>query len=219
MAVTGSSNYTGIMGINDGVVILDGSFDSTASIVIGANGVLAGTGTAAGVVIVAGTLEPGHSPGELTTGGQAWLEDGNYNWQLLDATGTAGEDFDLVNIQGQLNLTNLVEGDFNINLWTLSDPNTSGDALNFNDALNQSWTLATTTAGIVGFNADYFTIHTGAFNGTDGFANTLAGDFSVSVDGNNLMLNYTVIPEPSALLLLTGSLLAFAARSRKRARR
>ncbi len=219
LTVSGTSDFVGVADVSGGVFILDGSLGSGASIEIDEHGVLAGTGSTAGTVTVAGTLEPGHSPGNIETGTQTWLDGGDYNWQILDATGTAGTGYDLVTITGQLNLTSLTDDGFSINLWSLSDPDTSGEALNFNDALNQSWTLVTTTAGVVGFDAANFAIHAGAFNGTDGFANLFTGNFSVSVDGNNLMLNYTAVPEPSTWALLGISALALAGWHRNRSRK
>lgn len=218
LTVSGTSDFVGVADVSGGMFILDGSLGSGASITIDEHGVLAGTGSTAGTVTVAGTLEPGHSPGNLQTGAQTWLDGGDYNWQILDATGTAGTGYDLITITGQLNLSNLTDWGFSINLWSLSDPNTSGAALHFNDALNQSWTLVSTTAGVVGFDAANFAIHAAAFNGTDGFANLFTGSFSVSVNGNDLMLNYTAVPEPSTWGLLAVSVLVFAGWRRSRSR-
>ena len=79
-----------------------------------------------------------------------------------------------------------------------------GNAINFNNTLNYSWTLFDTGSAISGFSTDKFTLNLGAFNGTNGFTNALGGgSFSVGLaDGNtNLVVNFTAVPEPGAALL------------------
>jgi autotransporter-associated beta strand protein len=170
---------------------------------------LKGGGAVNGAVTVASgsTLQPGSSPGTLSTAGEAWSNGGNYNWMIYNATGTAGAGYSQLAITGTLNLASLTANGFNLNLWSLSGigPDVNGNALNFNNASPAAWTIATTTAGITGFNADNFSIHTTANNGTGGFSNALAGgSFGLSVTGNNLLLNFT--PGSSAhLSTWTGS--------------
>lgn len=165
---------------------------------------LSGTGAVTGAMSVAGTLSPGNSPGTLTTGSQTWLDGGDYNWQILDALGTAGADYDTIAITGTLDLTSLSAGGFGINLWSLAStgPDVNGAALNFLSGNSYSWTLVTTTGGISNFDAADFAISVGANNGTAGFSNALnGGSFSVAQSGNNLLLNFTPVPEPRAALL------------------
>ena len=140
------------------------------------------------------TLSPGASPGALTITGNATLgSGGNYNWQIYDATGTAGSStgWDLITVGGTLTLASTSSDRFNLNLWSLSGvgPDVSGSAVNFNAATSGTWRIASATGGITGFSADKFTINTSATNGTGGFANALSGGtFSVAQSGNNLNL-------------------------------
>ena len=163
-----------------------------------------------------GTISPGNSPGTLSViGTTTWAGGGNYNWQLLDATGTAGSGWDTVSITGALDLTNLTLGSpFKVNLWSLSTfAGSGGNALNFNSSLSYSWTIASASSGITGFDANEFSIYTTAVNGTNGFSNSFAGTFSMSQSGNNLNLNYdpTPVPEPAnavtVLALFSGAVL------------
>jgi fibronectin-binding autotransporter adhesin len=176
-------------------------FDVTApgGYAVPATQTLGGSGTVAGSVTVGSgaTLSPGMSPGALTlTGSLTWNSGGNYNWQMLSATGTAGSTsaWDLVNVGGVLAIASTSADPFRINLWTLSGiaPDVSGSAANFSAASSSSWRIATAAGGITGFAADKFTVVTSAANGTGGFANAFGtGTFSVAQSGNDLNLVFT----------------------------
>lgn len=183
---------------------MNGSTAAGNTITVASGGALGGSGDIDGRVIVSGTLTPGNSPGLLSTGSQEWRPGGNYNWQVVDCAGLAGAGYDSISVTGSLDLSSLTAGSFAINLWSLSStgPDVNGDAANFNASANASWTLVTTTTGISGFNAGYFVVNTSATNGTAGFSNTTDGTFSVAKVGNNLVLNYTAVPEPSTWALL-----------------
>ena len=165
---------------------------------------LAGSGTVSGSVVVASgaTLSPGSSPGTLTiTGGLTLGSGGNYNWQMLSATGTAGStsSWDLVAATGTLTIASTSSDPFKINLWTLASisPDVSGSAANFNAASNYTWKIATAAGGISGFAANKFLVSTSATNGTGGFANAFGtGVFSIAQSGNDLNLVFTAGAPP-----------------------
>jgi autotransporter-associated beta strand protein len=223
LTLHGTNTYSGITTISGGTLALGatGSIDNTSSIsvatgatfnvsavtggyTLGAAQTLTGAGTVTGAMTVAGTLSPGNSPGFMATGSQTWVNGGDYNFQMLDATGIAGTGFDQIQVTGSLDLTNLTAAGFAINLWSLAStgPDTNGNALNFNNSIDQSWIILTTTGGITSFDAANFTVNVGANNGTSGFSNALGGgSFSLGADSNNLILSFTAVPEPSAALL------------------
>jgi hypothetical protein len=63
---------------------------------------------------------------------------------------------------------------------------------------DRSFVIATASGGITGFDAGKFALNTDSF--THG-----AGQWSIAEEGNNLLLNYTAIPEPgTSILLLLG---------------
>jgi autotransporter-associated beta strand protein len=198
--LTASNSYTGGTTISGGVLYVNGSLASGNAVTI-SGGTLAGSGTAAGTVALnSGTISPGASftnnVSTLATGSETWSNNGNYNWELANSTGTAGSGFDQLNVTGTLDLGGITTANgFKLNLWSLSATNadTNGDAKNFSNANAGSWIIATTTGGILN-TADLgnIQINTAATNGTGGFSNSLAGgSFSLTISGNNLVLNFS----------------------------
>jgi autotransporter-associated beta strand protein len=211
--LTGASTYTGTTTVSGGTLVVGdgtkGSLGNTA-VTVSSGGTLAGTGSIAGSLTVGsgGTLSPGNSPGSQAVGGLVWNGGGNYNWQVLDASGSAGMGYDTYVASGVLDLSALtIVSPFNINLWSLASigPDVGGNAANFSNAVAQSWTLVATPTPITGFNSALFQVNVGAVNGTSGFTNSLAGGaFAVALGdaGTDLMLTFTPVPEPGSLVLM-----------------
>jgi autotransporter-associated beta strand protein len=183
---------------------------------------LEGIGTISGDITIGSgaTLSPGNSPGLLTqdSGDLTWDGAGNHNWQIYDADGSAGVGYDLYDVlDGSLELGGA--SGFNINLWSLSSigPDVDGDAINFDNTQDYTWTLVSTTGGVNGFDAANFNINLVANNGTAGFTNDLdGGSFSLAVVGNDLVLQFTAIPAPAALPAGLGLLGALSVARRPR---
>jgi T5SS/PEP-CTERM-associated repeat protein/autotransporter-associated beta strand protein len=227
--LSGISTYTGQTTIQAGKLVVSGSIASSA-VTVQNGGTLAGSGSVGALTILDGaTLSPGNSPGNLGVAGDViWNGGGNYNWQIYDTALGAGTGWDLVTSGGALDLTSLTSANkFNLNLWSLSGispSDTNGNALNFDNTQNYTWTILTAATGINGFAADKFNINLGAANGTAGFANALGGGtFSLLTSGNNLNLMFTAaggapIPEPgtwAAAALLVGGAAFMRWRKRK----
>lgn len=217
--LSGDSTYTGNTYVAEGELRVGGNIATSATTFVASGATLSGSGTVGNLTLQSGaTGSPGNSPGTQTVVGDlVWTGGANYNWQIYNATGTAGQPsgWDLYSVTGQLDLSALtISSKFNINLWSLSavvPADVSGDAINFDPFQNYTWTIVAAAGGVTGFDAAFFNINTGAINGTQGFANaTYGGSFSLGVSGNNLNLTYTKpVPEPGTWA--AAGLLALAA--------
>jgi len=179
---------------------------------------VAGLGTVAGSMSLGGgaTVAPGTAPGTSigtlsVSQGVTWGSSGNYNWQMLSGTGTAGTatSWDVLTVGGTLTIAATPADPFKINLWTLTSTSTAGDvsgtAANFNPAQNYTWKIAGASGGVSGFAANKFLINTSATNGTVGFANGLAGGtFSIAQAGTAINLVFTAAA-PSVITINVAS--------------
>jgi fibronectin-binding autotransporter adhesin len=212
--LSANNTYTGSTSVTAGSLFINGDQAlATGGVSVAAGATLGGSGTIGGLVSLASaaTLSPGSGPGTLTLGQSLSLvSGGNYNWQMLSGTGVAGaaNAWDLLAVTGSLSIDSTSVDPFKINLWTLSgtSPDTSGNAANFNSALNYTWTIATAAGGISGFDATKFQIVASATNGTGGFSNTYgSGTFSIAQSGNNLNLVFTAGAAPSVITINVAS--------------
>ncbi len=192
-----TQNYTGTLTFTSGAV--GGSNLAGVALSIGANQ----------------TISPGNSPGTLTTGAETWTGGGTYVWEINNATGAQGTNWDFISSSGLLDITGLSSSSkFNINIVGLTALNASGAVPNWDGSTGgQSWKIASFT-GITGtFAANLFNVDASGFTNN----NTAAGTFGISNFGNDLYLTYA-IPEPSTWALLGFSLTTVIVLRRRRSR-
>ncbi|MGA1632535.1 MAG: beta strand repeat-containing protein, partial [Phycisphaerales bacterium] len=207
VVLSAANTYSGTTTIAEGTLVVNGDQSGANGAVSVANGAtLAGAGTVGGAVSLASgaTINAGDGVGTMATSDDVTFAGGsNLNWQITSATGTAGTDWDLLAIGGALVIDASASSDpIQINVWSVLANGENGEVANFNPTLSAySWTIAT-AASISGFDATYFDVNTGATNGTGGLVSPYSVDgFTVSVDGNDLVLSYS----PPVMQTLNGT--------------
>ena len=224
--------YSGALGITGGTVVVDsGANIGTAAITIGSGATLRVNGSisnpitvSGGTVTGSGTLgvnlglnalsdvvSPGNSPGIQSFGvTQTWTSF-TYDWEINDFNGTAGTNFDQIAITtGGLDLTGGTA--YTLNVLSLTALNASGAVPDFAEN-SISWSIVSTQAGVTAFDAGKWTINDTAFKALNG----ATGTFALAVNGNNLELTYTPIPEPSTYAAMAGlGMIGFALYRRRR---
>lgn len=239
--LAGNNTYTGATTVSLGTLVVSGAISNSSSVTVAGGGefrynsatartgtitlngsgnssraVLSGTGainTALVLDDLGDTLAPGNSPGIQTYGvSQSW-DSFTYVWETNNFTGTtAGTDFDQIGITGSLALNG--SGDFQLDLRSLTVGNLAGDVANFSE-VDRSWVILTTTAGITGFDVNNWAILASGFTSDPAWG----GTWSVDQVGNNLILNYSAVPEPTIWLgVITGLVALGALRRRQESR-
>jgi autotransporter-associated beta strand protein len=204
----GNMTYTGVTSINEGTLAVTGSLLNTGTVLVNDGGSLSGSGSVGAVTLASGSfLKPGDSPGTLTAASSIWQAGSTYSWEIDNATGLAGRNWDVFSVTGALDMSALSSSSastkMNLVLNSLS-------LASFDTSSTYTWVIA--KAASLGGISDgvqdltgLFNIDTANFNG--GLpANLPTGGFQVvtGTDGSLRTLNLMAIPEPS-----TGTLLGF----------
>jgi len=221
-----SANFTGTLEAQGGTVVVDGTMNTASKVVVGSGATVGGTGTVGALEVASGgTIGPGHSPGQLNVAGNAtWAGGASYEWEVNNFLGSAGTNWDFLNIAGTLNITATSSSKFLIDVVSLLANNNPGNAQNFFPTYDYSLAIATAAGGIEG-SLDSLQLDTSAFSNPVTFASWAnqptftPGYFSLgfSQDNKSIMLNYArAIPEPSSAVLTLVGLGVLAIRRRRR---
>ena len=220
IAAGGSINTSSRVTINGGELKYNSSTPLTPAITF-TQGTISGTGTVSasgGVSISTGAiLSPGNSPGTLPFAtGLTLSPGGTYVWETNSGTGTAGQNWDVINVTaGGLNLSSLSSGGkFNLDLTTLTASGSSGSMDNYTAGGSYTWRIfdanALTLPGSFG-SAPYAagTDITSLFNlVTTNWKNTVpaSNDMSVKVAADGTGVDLVVVPEPAAFAVALGGM-------------
>ena len=221
-AAANAARGTAILNVNSGATLLTNSTTTVYSggnlimngtggaVDVEINGLLGGSGTNNGIVTLksGSFLTPGNSPGTLTAESADVLGGSTYNWEISALRGTAGTNWDLLNVTDILDMSAITgTGANKWNLVVTADGAFTGwtDNSSYEYIFAQAANLSLSAA----FSTDVGTDVTNLFNiTTSGITSTPNGDFKVVVGSANglttLNLVAVAIPEPS-----TGSLMFF----------
>ena len=163
-------------------------------------GTLSGSGLVNGDVNVTGVHAPGNSPGIQTFGGNLSYGNGaSINWELTDNTASNSPVvYDQIVLTGASNLS--FSGS---NVLALSFAG-AGSVVNWTDSfwdVNRAWTVFDLASGVTtGFGNLSLG---GSLLDASGLAldGATRGSFSLSQSGQDVMLVFTAVPEPSTLAL------------------
>jgi hypothetical protein len=126
-----------------------------------------------------------------------WNINGGYAFQMRSATGTAGTDWDLLSITGNLNIAATISSAFTVKVYTLNDA-VPGQAANFDNTLAYQWPIATVSGSITSFDPTKFTVDASQFQNATG-----SGKFSVKLSSDQKSVN--LVFTPSCAVNLTAS--------------
>jgi autotransporter-associated beta strand protein len=200
--ISNSATLTATSGVSvtGGTVVVNGTL--TGGLTAAADTTVYGSGTVTGTTTISGNHNPGNSPGIQTfenlsyTGGSAAVQ-----WELnANSVLNSPVVFDQIIVEGDLDFAGLTS----LNLLF----NGSGSTVNWNDefwASNRSWTIY----DVAGTTSNFNELKLTTSNWLDGsglaYGSSLnaGGSFvlGLGVNGNDVILNYTVIPEPKAALI------------------
>lgn len=208
LALTGANTFTGPTSVAAGELTLNGSLAGGLGVLAGAT--ISGTGTVGGDATIAGIHSPGNSPGIQTFTGNLTYEPGAVvEWELIDnTTGSAGTNYDQI-ILPSGNLT------FSGSTTLALSFNSLGSTVNWADAFwddDRAWMIydlsGGTTTGLSNLSIGGSLL--------DSVGNSLSpttrGYFTTIRAGQDVMLTFVAVPEPSTIAMTIVGLAGIAAR-------
>ncbi|MGB8853339.1 MAG: autotransporter-associated beta strand repeat-containing protein [Pirellulales bacterium] len=197
---TAANTYTGPTLVSGGGFRLDGSI--AGDLLVNAISTLSGTGTVGGNAVIGGVHSPGNSPGSQTFNGNLTYQ-GDENipqvdWELIaNTTASAGVNYDQI----VLPTGNL---DFAVPTVLALSFDSLGSSVLWSDPfwdVNRAWTIYDLSGGTT---SNFSNLSVGG-SLLDSLGNSLSptarGFFTTAVVGQDVVLTFTAVPEPSTWAL------------------
>jgi autotransporter-associated beta strand protein len=193
--------------VDQGRLVNAGAIVGATSVASGAS--VSGAGHFAILQLAGGaTIAPGTSIGIMSSNQATWASGGRFEFEIENAVGTPGIDWDLwraTGVRRTLTLGPFASAQDRLLISIVSsDDGLNGPAANFDPTKDYSWLFVSNLGSLVGFTPERFAID------LDNFHHDLqGGSFSVAAIGQDLYIQFTpaAIPEPSTLLLSLGAVL------------
>ncbi|MFM8357543.1 MAG: hypothetical protein ACKOET_03215, partial [Verrucomicrobiota bacterium] len=201
--VTTSTTLPADFTLNKGTLIAanvrqNGTINGSGTLMVTGSGSIGGNGSVGNLVVNGGgKIKPGLSPGDLQAASAELGPDGIFEFEINDATGTAGADpgWDRLSVLGDVTITATAENPWVVRLVTLSG-SVSGPAANFACGTAYRWPFVTSGGTISAFDAEKFVVD------ATGFANAFSpAGFTVELNqtDNSLEVVYAGAPPPPPL--------------------
>jgi len=188
LVLNGTSSYTGTTTVSNGALIVNGSISTSLLTTVASGASLTGTGTVGATTISSGGFisSGNNGAGNLTVSGNMVMS-GTYVWDLAAlSTSNPGTDFDIITVPlGDVDVTGATLG---LALGSLTP-----SAIPFWQT-NQVWEsiINNTGSGLL----------IGNFAAIDNSAWSSLGGFSTVVDGNDVDLVWTAVPETNFISII-----------------
>jgi autotransporter-associated beta strand protein len=235
LELTGSSTYTGATWVHAGTLVVNGHAAASSGVTVDASATLGGSGVVAAIG-GAGTVAPGNSPGILTapsvdgSGGLDFAFEFTGTGSPAYGTGTASVN-DVLRLTGTAPFTQVltpasaIDVFFNVPSLTANTVFRGGfftdrDAAFLGSIQNAAFRYyASDSSGTTAYNGATYSLYSGPFTFEVATVAETAG-FSGGAE-SGYVTQFTVVPEPAAVLLAVtagGGLAAARALRRRRAR-
>ena len=193
LTLAGANTFSGTTNVQAGDLAVNGSIVGSLSVAALAS--LSGTGTVGGNATIAGTHSPGNSPGAQTFNGNLTYEAGAIvNWELIaNTTGSAGVNYDQILLPTG-NLT------FSGSTTLALSFNSGGSGVVWADPfwnVNRAWMIYDLSGGTTNSLSNLGLGGSLLDSLNQPLSPTSRGYFTTSLDGQDVVLNFTAVPEPS----------------------
>jgi autotransporter-associated beta strand protein len=230
LVLSGTNTYTGPTSVNTGTLLINGnSSAATGAVSVALAGTLGGTGTVGGATTINGTHSPGASPGlQAFTGGLAYASTGTLVWELsanTDLSADRGVLYDGIDVTG--GSLDIAAGSIINLVFNAPLADSTPSVVNWADSFwnsDRSWTVISFSSSSPATSTGLFTLGT---VGPDSLGQSLtsvagreAASFTVLRAGDDVVLQYSAVPEPGTLAFGgLGAALGFWALRRRAGRR